>query len=139
VTSDQDAYHELCAYTLTHGDSSFIHQHVVDAWAAQSADRDSKPISVAFALAGLYLHVEKAFSGRQVQEAHMRLARRKSVWPRFELPADRGRVTARDVIARAAGPERDRAIDRWCASVWKAYSPQREAVIAFLRDHAVLR
>jgi hypothetical protein len=58
VPADLDAYHELCGYTLTHGDAAFIHQHVVDAFAAQHADAHSKPIGITFALAGLYLHLE---------------------------------------------------------------------------------
>ena len=138
MTAHEDAYHALCAYTLAHGDAAFIHQHVVDAWAAQTATPESKPISVAFSLAGLYLHVEKGFSGRQVQRAHMQMARHKSAWPVFELPADRGGVTVRDVMKATEGPERDAAIDRWCASVWAAYSPQRDAVVAFLQQHGVL-
>ena len=139
VTSDDEAaYNELCAYTLTHGDPAFIHQHVVDAWAAQTARRDSKPISVAFALAGLYLHLDKGFSGRQVQRAHMQLARRKSVWPVFALPEDRGAVTARDVMTREPGAERDQAIEEWCRAVWQAYATERDAVIAFLEQQGVL-
>ena len=55
---DRAAYDELASYTLAHGDPAFIHQHVVDAFAAQHATDDSKPIGVAFALIGLYLHVE---------------------------------------------------------------------------------
>lgn len=39
MASEQETYNELCYYTLSHGDSSFIHQHVVDAFAAQSCDR----------------------------------------------------------------------------------------------------
>jgi len=85
-----DAYHELCCYTLAHGDASFIHQHVVDAFAAQRADAQSKPIGVTMARVGLYLHVEKQFSGRQVQRAHMQLARQKRPWPAFALPVKRG-------------------------------------------------
>lgn len=135
---DETAYNELCAYTLAHADPAFIHQHVVDAWAAQTAHRDSKPISVAFALAGLYLHLEKGFSGRQVQRAHMQMARRKQVWPVFALPADRGAVTARGVIARAAGVERDQAIHTWCQAVWQAYAGERDAVITFLQQQRVL-
>jgi hypothetical protein len=135
--SDQDAYHEVCAYTLTHGDPAFIHQHVVDAWAAQAARPDGKPISLAFALAGLYLHLERQFTGRQVQQAHMQMARRKTAWPTFDLPDERGGVTARDVIAVAAGAERDQAIERWCASVWEAYAGQRERVLAFLRPYGL--
>lgn len=138
MTSEEDAYHALCAYTLAHGDASFIHQHVVDAWAAQTARPDSKPISVAFSLAGLYLHVEKGFSGRQVQRAHMQMARHKRAWPVFDLPADRGSVTVRDVMNAREGPERDAAIEHWCASVWAAYAQQRDAVVAFVRQYGVL-
>jgi hypothetical protein len=48
-------YDELCCYTLERGDASFIHQHVVDAQIAQQASDATKPIALAFALAGLYL------------------------------------------------------------------------------------
>jgi uncharacterized protein DUF5946 len=60
----------LSAYTLTHSDPAFIHQHVVDAFAAQSADDTTKPITLTFALVGLYLHVEKGRTGRRVQLVH---------------------------------------------------------------------
>jgi len=52
-----DGYHELCGYTLTHGDPAFIHQDVVDASAAQSATAEAKPSTLTFALTGLCLHV----------------------------------------------------------------------------------
>jgi len=136
-TPERDAYDELCAYTLTHGDASFIHQHVVDAFAAQNATDSSKPIGVAFALVGLYLHVEKGFSGRQVQRVHMEPARRKRDWPRFALPADRGNFTALDVMKIAEGIGRDRAIDSWCANVWTAFAAQRERVISLLNEHGI--
>jgi hypothetical protein len=85
MASEQDAYDELCCYTLAHGAPAFIHQHVVDAFAAQRADGGSKAIGVTFALVGLYLHVEKQFSGKQVQRVHMELARHKRQWPTFVL------------------------------------------------------
>ena len=44
MVTDQAAYEELCYYTLAHGDPAFIHQHVVDAFAAQTADENIKPI-----------------------------------------------------------------------------------------------
>src|SRR3954465_2158408 len=119
--SNRDAYHELSCYTLAHGHPSFIHQHVVDAFAAQEADEHTKPIALTFALAGLYLHVEKALSGRQVQLAHMKMARQKRLWPTFALPRERGAITAVDVMQAAPGGERDKAIDAWCASVWGAF------------------
>ena len=51
----RELYHELSAYTLSHPDPSFIHQYVVDAFAAQTADENTKPIALTFALVGLYL------------------------------------------------------------------------------------
>ncbi len=138
MASEQDAYNELSAYTLTRGDEVFIHQHVVDAFAAQQADQHTRPITVAFSLAGLYLRVEKGFTGRQVQNAHRQMAREKRAWPRFTLPEHRGAVTACDVLAAPSGVERDKAIDAWCSSIWEAFSMNRDAVVALLREHRVL-
>jgi hypothetical protein len=135
--SSQDAYNELCGYTLTHFGPAFIHQHVVDAFAAQYADERTKPITLTFALIGLYLHVDKKYSGKQVQKVHMELAKRKREWPAFALPRDRGAMTAADVIAAPAGPDRDAAIDAWCASVWEAFRGNQGAVAALLRQHDI--
>ncbi len=138
MTPEENAYHELSAYTLTHGDLTFIHQHVVDAWAAQHAVAGGKPIGLAFALAGLFLHLERSFSGRQVQRAHMTMARRKREWPAFAMPAERGSITAIDVMAAPEGPERDKAIDDWCRSVWEAFAVNRPAIEALLREYAII-
>ncbi len=138
MPTQKEAYDELCAYTLTHGDPKFIHQHVVDAFAAQHATDASKPIGVTFALAGLYLHVEKGLTGREVQRAHMAMAKQKRDWPRFVLPANRGDVTAVDVLAAREGPDRDRAIDSWCKSVWSAFAPaNRNTLIQLLAEYRI--
>ncbi len=133
----RQAYDELCAYTLSHGDPAFLHQHVVDSWVAQNASRASKPIGITMALVGLYLHVERGFSGRQVQLAHMRLARRKQPWPAWQLPDHRGAVTALDVMASPPGPERDRAIHAWAAAVWQPLAINKAAVADLLRRNGV--
>jgi hypothetical protein len=130
------AYEEVYAYTM--GRPGFILQHVVDAFAVQTANAESKPISVVFGLVGLYLHLEKQFSGRQVQKAHMELARKKREWPRVFLPEDRGSMTAADVLAAAAGPERDMAIEDWCRSVWTAFAGSRQTIIALLREYQII-
>jgi hypothetical protein len=135
---EQEAYHELQCYTLTHGDPAFIHQYVVDAWMAQHADAGTKPIGITFALVGLYLHLEHGFTGRAVQLAHMKLGRTKQRWPPFVLPSDRGAMTARDVMAAPTGPARDRAIDAWAASVWAPFQGSRPTVAALLRQHGVI-
>ena len=103
--TSEDAYNELCYYTLAHRDPSFIHQYVVDAFAAQYADEQTKPIKLTFALVGLYLHVEKQFSGKLVQRVHMDLAQQKRLWPSFALPNARGALTAADVLAVPTGSE----------------------------------
>ena len=125
------AYDELCCYTLAHGGAAFIHQHVVDAQTAQTADASTKPIALTFALLGLYLHVEHGVSGRDVQRAHVALAKQKETlaWPSIALPASRGAIAAADVLRAAPGPERDRAIDDWCAAVWREYSGANRAAI----------
>jgi hypothetical protein len=135
---EEEAYHELCAYTLTRGDLTFIHQHVVDAGTAQRAHVTTKPIGLFFALVGLYLHVEQGRTGREVQRAHMALARRPEPWPVMQLPATRGAITPIDVQAAPAGPPRDAQISRWAASVWEAYAENRETVETFLRRRGIL-
>lgn len=136
--SEHDAYEELQCYTLARGDLTFIHQHVVDAWAAQHADSNTKPIGLAFALVGLYLHVEHGFSGRQVQRIHMELSRRSRRWPSFPLPRERGGVTAVEVMAAPPGHRRDQAIDAWCASVWNTFRESQQAVAELLERHGVV-
>ena len=132
MDSMRAAYDELYVYTMDR--PGFILQHVVDAFAAQTANNESKPIAVVFGLVGLYLHVEKQFSGRQVQRVHMELGRRKREWPRVLVPEDRGSMTVADVLAASAGPERERAIDNWCRSVWTAFGANRQTIIALLRE-----
>ena len=130
---EQNARNELTSWTLSLRDREFIHQHAVDAWAAQHAEENSSSIGIAFGLVGLYLHLEKGFTGREVQRAHMQLAQprgrgpgRKD-WPRFPLPTERGRVTVCDVMA-APEHERAQALDRWCRSVWEAWEESHLAV-----------
>lgn len=130
MSSDLETFHQLSFYTLAHGDPAFIHQLAVDAFAAQNASESSKPIYVVFSLLGLYLHLEHGFTGKQVQRAHMQLARVRRAWPQISLPADRGEITVHHVLAQPSGPERDAAIERWCASVWNACRSCRPFVAA---------
>jgi len=136
MDSMRDAYDEVCVYTM--GRPGFILQHVVDAFAVQTASDEGKPIAVVFGLIGLYLHVEKQFSGRQVQRVHMELGRRKREWPAVHLPEDRGSMTVADVLAASAGPERDLAIDNWCRSLWTAFGANRRTIIDLLREYQIM-
>jgi hypothetical protein len=137
-SADQNAYDELCAYTLTHTGPAFLHQHVIDAYAAQNATAHTTPLQLSFAVAGLYLHVERGFSGREVQRAHRTLSQRARTWPSFTPPADRGGMTVLDVLANPPGPVRDAAIDAWCAAVWLAYQRSGPVVVAFLEQYSII-
>jgi hypothetical protein len=117
--SELEAYYELCYYTSKHYDNYFIHQHVVDAFAAQYADEKTKPITITFALVGLYLLLEKNFTGKEVQQAHIQLAKHKKIWLNFKLPEYRGDITVYDVV-KVHESNCDEFI-RWCSSVWDAY------------------
>jgi Family of unknown function (DUF5946) len=111
------AYHDLCCYTLTHGHPAFLHQHVVDAFSAQDARDGDKPMRLTFALIGLYLHVERGFTGRQAQLAHVKLARKRRRWPELQVPNDRGSITAATVLGAEPGSQRDEMIDAWSRCV----------------------
>ena len=127
---------ELTYYTLAHGDPRFIHQHLVDAYGAQHVRQSKSTIGAAFALAGLYLLVERGFTGRQVQKMHMLMARKSKQWPRFDPPEEVGPLTVADVLAVPPGPRRDEKLMDWSASVWGAWSSEhgrvREMVDRFL-------
>jgi hypothetical protein len=123
-----EQYHELAFYTLAHTGRNFIHQHVVDAFAAQTADNSSKPITIFFALAGLYLFLEKNYTGLQVRDAHLQMAKKTKSFPTISLPDDRGAITVSNVLAAPAGNDRDEMIRQWCISVWDAFSEQHSDV-----------
>lgn len=125
-------YEDLMLYTLKHNDPSFIHQHVVDAYAAQNTDGHSKPITVFFALVGLYLHVERDFTGKQVQREHMRLGQCKRQWSRLSAPLQKGSVTVSDVMATLPGDTRDAAIHSWCSSVWKSWRENNPHLVSLM-------
>jgi hypothetical protein len=130
--------HELSLYTLSHGDEFFIHQVAVDAYAAQHSGPASKPITVAFALIGLCLLLERDHTGKAVQRAHKRLADRSRQWPSFDPPAHRGSVTVADVLRAEPGIERDSALMRWASSVWAAWEPGQQAVRNLIDQYGVM-
>lgn len=131
--SDEQAYHLLLAYTFEPA-HYLLHQHVVDTYAAQTAGENTKPITLFFALAGLYLHFENGMTGPEAQQAHIRMAKARKDWPRLPLAKERGAMTASDVIQYASGPERDAAIEQWAKCVWDAWREQHVAVAALVES-----
>jgi hypothetical protein len=127
----RELYDQLSAYTLEHADPSFIHQHIVDAYGASHTGPMTKQVMGAFALAGLYLTIEKNYTGKQVQEAHIAMAKTDTAWPRFTAPAKPEQLTAsnvQSVLSATAGAKRDAAILQWCRDVWQTWESEHAAV-----------
>jgi Family of unknown function (DUF5946) len=91
-----------------------------------------------FGLIGLYLHIEKQFSGHRVQQAHIELGRKRRDCPTVLLPENRGRMTVADVLAAKPGPERERAIEDWCRSVWTAFNGNRPMIVTLLQEYHII-
>jgi len=127
-----EAFDQLSYYTLSHKKDEFIHQYIVDAFAAQMADENTKSIKINFGLIGLYLHLEKGFTGKQVQKAHMQLARYKTRLPKIDLPEKRGGIGVFDVLATTEGEGRDAKIEDWMHSVWDAYKGSHQTIKDYL-------
>ena len=131
----QEKFQELMFYTLAHDDQVyFIHQHVVDAYPLQTANDDIKPITFTYCLIGLYLYLKQGYTGRQVQLAHMKLAKKKVVLKPAGLPQHRGDISVIDVLAALPGAARDQKINEWCASVWNAYETYHEAIARYAQE-----
>ena len=115
-------FNELSFYTLSLGYQEFLHQTAIDAYEAQHVGEKTKNITAAFGLIGLYLALERGYTGRQVQLAHMKLANRNKNWPRLEPPSVHWTMTVADVLQAPEGQERNVRILEWGRAVWDGWA-----------------
>jgi hypothetical protein len=132
--SCRSLFYDLSYYTLSLRDSFFIHQLAVDAYAAQHSGERVKPIATTFALVGLFLVNERNYTGKQVQNAHMALAKKSKVWPNFSAPQDKAWLTVWDVT-QSPNEERQGMIKKWNQSAWALWLPEKENVAALLKRY----
>ena len=137
MSEEDKLLHELSFYTLSHASPDFIHQQIVDAYGAQSANETTKPIRILFSLVGLYLYVEEGFIGKEVQLFHQKMARQKKAWPKLHLPKFRGEIKIGDVLKAGPGEDRDRMIRLWSEDVWKAFQENRTTIIDLIQEYRV--
>jgi hypothetical protein len=83
--------------------------------------------------------LEHEYTGKEVQDAHIRLAKLSKEWPVFNIPEHRGDLTVIHALETDAGPTRDMAIIEWASSVWKAYKNEQEAVREMLRKYKEIK
>jgi hypothetical protein len=129
-------FSDLSCYTMAKQDAGFIHQYAVDAYEAQHAGGKTRNITVVFGLIGLCLALEKSYSGKQVQRAHLQIARVQKDWPRLEPPARPAAVTVMDALKAPDGQEKDAMIRQWMTGVWESWADRqawvRETIDALL-------
>ncbi|MCL5947252.1 MAG: DUF5946 family protein [Chloroflexi bacterium] len=124
-------FRELTFYTLSKQDTDFLHQHAIEAYAAQHYGREMKSITITFALIGLYFAVDHHYSGRQVQRVHMLLGRQKHQWEAHNLPlypSSSYSLTAGDVLQEQPGEHRDAVLRAWMGAVWQCWKDQHDWV-----------
>lgn len=132
-------YGEVQGFELAHRELvRDYHQLAVDAYAAQHAPREvsghTPPISVAYALVGLHLALDRELSGMEVRAAHQRMGKPDASWPRLPAPRSTGVVTVFEVAAAgamvASPAGHAKAVRAWAAAVWQAWASQHAAVAA---------
>ncbi len=106
------------------------HQTCVDAYGGQHSGPDTPAITIAFALNGLYLVLERGLSGYQVREPHSYLASAVDSWPRLTPPDSVGEVTVLDVALASSPEEHTVLVQRWGRSVWTAWRHVHDEVAA---------
>jgi hypothetical protein len=121
-------YGELTAYNLSKNDLTFTHQLAVDAYGAQHSGGVTRNITIAFALIGLYLAIERGFTGRQVQRAHMELSKQRHNWPRLEPPNQVCELTVLDVLHAEPGEKRNEMLTVWAEAVWRSWEYKHDWV-----------
>ncbi|HUY99086.1 MAG TPA: DUF5946 family protein [Thermomicrobiaceae bacterium] len=124
----------LSGETMSWRDPGFVHQLAVDAYAAQHYGPRVKPITITFALVGLYLVNEHGFSGRQVQRVHMALANRTRDWPAFQPVAARATLMVSSVVDAPVDAWPD-AVARWSSAVWQIWRREQATIAELLRTH----
>jgi hypothetical protein len=118
-------YHELSAYFIMSPDVTFRTQHAVDAYGAQHSDSRVKNIRTAFSLIGLYLAVELEYTGKQVQQSHMELAKRNIKWSSFIQPNQPYALSVSDVLG-VEEVKRNEKLMEWSKDVWDTWENYHE-------------
>ena len=130
-----ELFRELSGIHFDEADPSFIHQIALDCYGAQHVCGPAKPITTAYSLIGLCLHIEHGFTGRQVQRAHTILARKPATWPELPAPTHRYPITVASVVACEHAAVRTERLEDWARSTWDAWRNEHMWVRSIIRNH----
>jgi Family of unknown function (DUF5946) len=117
-----------------YGDPAYMAMHrvTVDAYAAQHpGEPGPRSIqSVNVHLVGLYLVLERRLQPTFVQSVIGSLTRRKNALHWLAPPARLGQVTVVDVLSVKSPINYAHAVRAWGLSVWAAWKPHHETIVA---------
>ena len=95
-----------------------------------------KPIATTFALVGLYLVNERNYTGKQVQQVHIALAKKSKAWSHFPTPKEKTWITIKEVT-QSPDNKKQELIKQWSKSVWKIWKPEKEKIVAMIERYGV--
>lgn len=132
---------EVVGFELAHAElARRFHQLTVDAYGAQHSGGDGRGIRIAYSLVGLYLALDRGWTGEAVRGAHQRMGRPQPHWPAFTRPAQVGLLTVLDVaeagVWAGSVSGHSAAVQRWAAAVWAAWA-SRQLEVAELSARVV--
>ena len=109
------------------------HRLTVDSYAAQHPGTPSPRSirSVAVHLIGLYGVLERGFSSQRTLALLRHAARRKDRFVWLDPPPSLGEFTVLDIPLTCDLVEHEELVRRWGTSVWQAWAPHRQTVIAW--------
>ena len=139
IKTELQLFHELSFYSLAHPNKEyFIHQHVVDAYAVQYLNPETKIIKSVYGLLGLCLFLEYDFTGKEVQNVHVSLSSDKSDWPKIQYAVEPIDFSIQSIMNASEGKERDQKIRQWCEEVWKAHKVNQQPIREWLIKRKVI-
>ncbi len=109
---------------------SDVHHLTVDAFAAQHPHSRcaQNTRSVGIHLCRLCLLLERGFDAGRANAAMVAIAAHKARFVPLSVPANLGKVTVAEVHAAVSIEQHRKAVRRWAASVWEAWSPCHQVV-----------
>ncbi len=120
-------YGRLSARTLALPRETFIHQTAIDCYEAQHPGLPGKPIAAVFGLVGLYLVVEKGYTGLEVQHVHMMLGNEKRPLPSLSIPDTRSAITVAS-IGEVTDANLPVALTNWAHAIWDAWAGEQDKI-----------
>ncbi len=128
-------YGEVLGYEHEHlAELGGWHQLLVDTYGAQHVGPRSPAITGAFGLIGLYLTLERGWTGLRVRAAHQALAARYRDWPLLGRPPEAASMTVQDLAFAGTPAEYVEVLHDWAGTVWASWRREHPRIAELVRE-----